>query len=136
MIQRSYNILSPGYDEILNLLLWINETTWCRLKIHGPVKFNFKHFFFYSSKSKNYQKYEYFTLLCGTMAIAYELISSEQHACVRASFCCLKDFSTYSVNYLIIFVTYCTSWSLIPLSFFVSSGPWIVCSWAVTISLT
>ena len=106
--------MSPGCDEILNLLLWINETTWRRLKIHGAVKFNFKNFLFYSSKSKNDQKYEYFSLLWGTMAIACELISSEQHACGEASFYCLKDLNTYSVKYLIIFLIYCTSWSLIP----------------------
>ena len=63
--------------EILNLLLWINESTWRRLKIHGPVKFNFKHFLFYSSKSKNDQKYEYFTILWITIVTDLGVISSE-----------------------------------------------------------
>ena len=57
-------------DEILNLLLWINKSTWRRLKNHGPVKFNFKHFLFYSSKFKNEWNYEYFTLLWSTLLLA------------------------------------------------------------------
>ena len=120
-------LMSPGCDEILNLLVWINETSRHRLKNDGPVKLSFKHFLFYSSKSKNDQKYEYFAFLWATIALACEWISSKQHACFGVSFCCIRDLNTYSVYYLIIFVTYFTIWSLFPLSFFVSSVPWIVC---------
>ena len=65
---------------MLNLLLWINESTWRRLKYQGPVKFNFKHFLFYSSKSEVDQKYEYFTILWITIVTDLEVISSEQSA--------------------------------------------------------
>ena len=72
-------------DKILNLLLWINDSIWRRLKNHGPVKFNFKLILFYSPKSENDQKYEYFVLLWSMISLDLWESSSEQHAALSKS---------------------------------------------------